>query len=510
MQMIERETSVEVLKAFSKIAIAEIERQQQVIARLIHEQEQSRQQKLSIEQTLHILRKRFFGYGQEKAPGRDMSRPRDEYDQQLLMHASSFAPSPAPAETKALPVETAMYEMPEADLMSEAKDRGYADASPSDWEEIRGLTDDSTEITITERTYKKVIHRRKKYRFKPSVGTEKEVIVTAPGPEKLLPGCSYSADFAVSVVMDKYGDHIPLERQRRRMESAGLRGVEVKTLYNLVQATAVHHEGVAEAIRGEILSVPVAVHADETPWHIYGSEKDDDGYLWVISNQAGVYYRFEPTRSGKVIVEMLEGYKGPVLSDGYKGYNRLQQVPDITLANCWAHVRRKFLDIRDDYPRECDEILLKIDELFAIERKARDWDELKRLREEESKPKIDEIREWLFEHKPACLPESGLRKAIDYALKLWIGLTAFLQDVRIPLSNNDAERAIRHGVMGRKNFYGSKTINGADTAATLYTVIESCKRVELDPRKYMRYVIGENHHGRNPLTPLAYAKSIRS
>ena len=508
--MIEKETSVEVLQACLKIANLEIERLHKSNIRLSTKIAEQAQQKLSIEETLHILRKRFFGYGQEKAPGRDLSRPRDEYDKQLLLHAASFAPAPAPEETKTLPTETAVYEMPEAELMMEAKDRGYADATPSDWEEIRGLTDDATEITITERTYKQVIHRRKKYRFKPSIGTEKEIIVTAPGPEKLLPGCTYSADFAVSVVMDKYGDHIPLERQRRRMESAGLRGITVKTLYNLVQATAVHHEGVAEGIRGEIFAAQRSVHADETPWHVYGSKKDSDGYFWVISNQAGAYYRFEPTRSGKVIVEMLKGYKGPVLSDGYKGYNRLQKVLDITIANCWAHARRKFLDIRDDYPRECDEILLKIDELFAIERKARDWDALKRLREEESKPKIDEIREWFFEHEPLYLPQSGIRNAIDYATKLWAGLTAFLKDVRIPLSNNDAERAIRQAVMGRKNFYGSKTINGADTAATLYTIIESCKRVELDPRKYMRYVIGENHHGRQPLTPLAYATSIRS
>ena len=507
--MIEQETNVEVLRAFSKIAIAEIERLHKSNARLSTKLAEQSQQKLCIEETLHILRKRLFGHGQEKAPGRDVSRPRGEDDKQLLLHAASFAPEPPSEETKKLTAETAVYEMTEDALMIDAFARGYTEAKATDWEEIRGLTDDSVEITVTERIYKRVVHKRKKYRFKPSVGTEKEIIVTAPGPEKLLPGCTYSADFAVSVVMDKYGDHIPLERQTRRMASAGLGGVEVKTLYNLCQATAVHLEGVAEGIRKDIQSVPVAVHADETPWHIFG-EKDDDGYLWVISNQAGAYYRFEPTRSGKVIVEMLKGYKGPVVSDAYGGYNRLKQIPEITIAHCWSHARRKFLDIRDNHPKECDEIVFMIDDLFAIERKARDWEALKRLREEESKPKINAIREWLFGQRPVHLPGSGMRKAIDYALKHWTGLTAFLKDVRIPLSNNDAERAMRHSVMGRKNFYGSKTINGADTAATLYTIIESCKRVELDPRKYIRYVIGEHHHDRKPLTPLAYAKSIRS
>lgn len=504
------ETNVEYLRAVSLFAFKEIKRQEKIITRLTHERNNISQQKLCIDDTLHILRKRFFGFGQEKAPGRDPSRPRDEYNKQLLLHAESFAPPPKDNEVQGLKADTAVYEMPEDDLMEEAKSRGYEGARASDWEDVRGLTDDSVEITVTERMYKKIIHKRKKYRFKPSIGTDKEIIVTAPGPEKLLPGCRYSADFAVSVVMDKYGDHLPLERQRRRMENAGLKGVEVKTLYNLVQATAVHLEGVAEGIRQDIFSVPVAVHADETPWHIYGSEKDDDGYMWAISNQAGAYYQFEPTRSGKVIEEMLKGYEGPVMSDGFSGYNRLKTISKITISNCWSHARRKFIDIRENYPKECDEILLLIDELFAIERKARDWDDLKRLRKDESRLKIDKIREWLFEHRPGQLPGSGLAKAIDYCLKLWPGLTAFLEDARIPLSNNDVERAIRHGVMGRKNFYGSKTINGADTTATLYTVIESCKRVELDPKRYIRYVIGENHHGRKPLTPLAYAKSIRS
>lgn len=112
--------------------------------------------------------------------------------------------------------------------------------------------------------------------------------------------------------------------------------------------------------------------------------------------------------------------------------------------------------------------------------------------------------------KQKALPESSLAKAATYALKLWNGLKLFLKEVNIPLSNNDAERALRHAVMGRKNFYVSKTINGADAAATLYTVIESCKRVELDPKSYMEIAIREIINGQTPLTPLAYARKKRT
>jgi len=194
------------------------------------------------------------------------------------------------------------------------------------------------------------------------------------------------------------------------------------------------------------------------------------------------------------------------------GYSQseLKESRKIKVSYCWAHVRRKFHDIQSNYPKESREILELIDQLFAIERKANDWEGLKRLRQEESHPLIDIIYKWLIEKKTMHLPGSGFTKAIKYAMKLWNGLTLFLDDIRVPLSNNDVERAIRHGVMGRKNFYGSKTINGADVTATLYTIIESCKRVELSPKKYMRYVISKNHRSEEPLTPLEYAKSIRT
>jgi hypothetical protein len=103
-----------------------------------------------------------------------------------------------------------------------------------------------------------------------------------------------------------------------------------------------------------------------------------------------------------------------------------------------------------------------------------------------------------------------MRKAINYLLNRFPGFKLFLKDVSIPLSNNDAERALRHGVMGRKNFYSSKTVNGAVVAATLYTVIETAKKAQLDPMDFIRYVIEQNNAGEKSLTPLAYARRIRT
>jgi transposase len=402
--------------------------------------------------------------------------------------------------------------MTKEDLKETAQVYGFTDEADYDWKEITGLFDEANVVTIIERSYKKIHLKKKKYRLIPKNKTDddKQIIVTAPGPEKLIPGCGYSIDFAATVVGDKYLYHLPLERQCRQMDANGLKGMVPKTLYNLAAAVSVHMEPVAERIKAAILESKLAVNCDETPWPI-NNAKDDDGYMWTISNQAGSYYRFEPTRSGKVINEILKEYKGPVLSDGYTGYNILKEIDGITLANCWAHARRKFIEIQENYPSLCEEILKLMDGLFALERTAQSYDELKALRDTQSRPLIDKIKEWLVKTKThEARPESGLMSAVDYCLKYWPGLTEFLNDVRIPLTNNDAERALRHAVMGRKNFHGSRSINGADVAATLYTVIESCKKVELDPVFYLKMAVHQSARGQSPPTPLEYAQSSRA
>lgn len=154
-------------------------------------------------------------------------------------------------------------------------------------------------------------------------------------------------------------------------------------------------------------------------------------------------------------------------------------------------------------------IVEAIDDLFDIERKARTWSELQSLRESESKPKLAEIKTLLEDARAEFFDQDDFCKAANYVLSAWTEFTAFADDVRLPLSNNEAERALRHAVLGRKNFNGSKTINGADAAATLYSVIESCKKVQLDPIDYMKYVICENASDRDPLTPLSRARQIR-
>ena len=502
---LEQESNIEVLRAYSILATREVQRLSKELAEARKQHVEQGCLSQELRDRLVKLQELFFGFGRERPEHRPATHHKNP---QLLLHGtrqgdeaqSQRASAEEPASTQP---KMCFYKLAAEELKTEALSRGFEMSQASDWEEVKGLTQDSVEITVIERVYEKVIHKQQKYRFRPSIGTDKEIIVTAPGPAKLKPGCKYSVDFALSVVSDKYEYHLPLERQRRKMEASGL-DVAVKTLYGLCEAVAEHATHVLPQIREDIFNDGrVAVHLDETTWPILGS--DSRSYLWVMSNRSATYFQFEPTRSGKIAEEMLKGFSGAIISDGFSGYDRFKQRPDIIVGNCWSHVRREFYDIRHSYPFEVADILDDIDELFAIERKAKTWEELGALRKNESLPRLEKIHHWFLKTRSNHMPSSGLVKAIDYCLGRWKELTAFTSTLALPLTNNDAERALRHSVVGRKNFAGSKTINGADTAAALYTVIESAKKASLQPKEYMTYLITERWHKRVPLSPLRYS-----
>lgn len=204
---------------------------------------------------------------------------------------------------------------------------------------------------------------------------------------------------------------MPLERQTREMESLGLKGMRTSTLSRLCGLAAVSLESLADEIKREVIAADVALHIDETPWKI--QKKDEqDGYMWVMSNRFGSYYFYRPTRSGKVLREILADREGPILTDGYSGYNILEEI-GIKQAYCWAHARREFLPLESHDP-SIKTILDDIDELFAIEREAKTFGELEGLRLLRSTKVAERLREKLSDEYPKSRDGSQKRKAIDY------------------------------------------------------------------------------------------------
>lgn len=502
-RVIDEENDPEVLRAYLRFTVTEVDRLKKENENLRAKEDERSQQQIATDDALLKLKHRLFGKSSEKRPS---TRERDQDENQILVHSTSLIPPPEESEIKKLPEITVDHRMSSEVLADVAEEYGFD--RDSEWDELTGFYDESFEVDVVPKKYQKKRHRRWKYRLKAAKGSDSEVIVTAPGPLKVISGSSYSLNFAVEVATDKYLYHLPFERQRRQMEAKDLK-ITCKTLYSLCSFLSFHFEDLIGRIRTEIFDAWRAVHIDETPWPI-GNSRQSDGYMWVLSNAAGSYFRFEPSRGGKIAKELLGSYEGPILTDGYAGYDQFKESKTIKLAHCWAHVRREFADIEQNYPRECDEILSLIGKLFKVEREAKSFEKLKILRRKESRSLIDEIQNWLIETKKSSREESGLMKAVNYAMNRWSGLIKFLKDIRIPLTNNEVERTIRHAVVGRKNSYGSRTINGADVAAVFYTIIESCKKVQLDPRDYMKTIVEMSADGDSPLTPLEYAAKIRT
>jgi transposase len=358
-----------------------------------------------------------------------------------------------------------------------------------DLTEMRDQHEESEEITVVQRQFVLLTHRRQKYRCRCEA-----TVVTAPGPPKLIPGGRYSVDFAIEVAASKYLEHMPLERQVRSMTREGLQ-IDSQTLWDQLDALAQHHQGTYEALGQRLLAEPV-VHADETWWPLLDRRPSKRWWVWSVASETGVVYRIQPSRSTEAAGKLLEGYQGVVMADGYGAYAALARAaPGLSLAHCWSHVRRKFIEIQDFYRGPCDEILSLLGELFAIERglpalhhgPADTRDEILRLigdvRATQSRPIVARIRDWAYAQR--CTPESGLRKAIDYMLGLWVGLTRFLDDPRVPLTNNLAERELRTVVLGRKNHYGSKSRRGTEVAAILYSLLETAQLIGVEPKAYL-------------------------
>lgn len=436
-------------------------------------------QKLADE--LLVLRKRFFVGGRERSPRTGSDRRRG--GRKRLPHNQ-----PPIESTNAAPIE---LEVEEIVYPGEAPTCSCAQSMTP----MTNGFEESCEIHVTERKYTLRRHKRQKY-----VCRACNKFVAADGPAKLTPGGLFSIQMATQVADDKFSQHLPLNRQAEQMARSGLI-VGTKTLYGLTAHLAARLETVPGMIRNEILTRPY-IGIDESPVKLLADNQM--GYVWSISNNHGAYYQYEPSRSGKVADEMLRGYIGIVMSDGFAGYNFLDRRPGIVHVSCWAHVRRGFFEAKAKYP-EANVVVDLIDELYDIEHEAADFAELGTLRRSRSAAVVARLDAYLDSRRGKFLDSSGFGKAVNYYDDRRSGLQYFLTDANSPLDNNGAERAQRDPVMGRNNFLGFRTINGADVAMTFYTIVKTCKMLGVPPKAYMLMMATRAAKGEVVVTPYKWA-----
>jgi transposase len=382
-----------------------------------------------------------------------------------------------PRAQPALPVAEQLHLLDEPDRICPLCGAGL--------EPLAGQYEESEEIDVVARSYRLVRHRRQKYRCRCGGCVE-----TALGPAKLIAGGRYSVGFATDVAVAKYADHLPLARQVKQMERAGL-AIDSQTLWDQLVALDAHLEPSYEALGAYVRQARV-IGADETTWPMLGRGPAKRWWAWSLTCPDAVYYRILPSRSAEAAREVLGEYRGVVVCDGYSAYSALEKGqrhardgPRFELAHCWAHVRRKFKEAEPHYP-EARRAIELIGELYAVEREASVADPLASLRElrvQRSAPALEALRVWLREQR--VLPRSALGQAIAYTAGLWAGLVRFLDDPEIPLDNNASERGLRAVVVGRKNHYGSRSLHGTRVAARFYTLIETARLAGIEPAAYL-------------------------
>ena len=380
-------------------------------------------------------------------------------------------------EQPELPIEPVPHDLDEADRVCKACG-GALEEWPEKFEE-------SEEIDCVARRFVLKRHLRKVYRCQCG-----GCIETAPAPLKLHAGARYSLDFAIEVAIDKYRDHQPLERQVRAMKHDGL-VVDSQTLFDQCARLAALIEPAYDGVGAQLRSLSV-LGADETRWPVFGKKgaaKPSRWHAWILASDDAVYYQVHDSRDLDAGKALLGDFRGALVVDGYSVYRSLEKKLDgLRIANCWSHVRREYLDIEKSFPKETERIVHLIDLLFRIEQRAvpgRVGDERRRmLRQRRSRVVLAAIQKWVF--SVSTTPGSRLAKAIEYMTGRWTALGLFVDDPRIPIHNNGSERGLRGLVLGRKNHYGSKSHRGAKVAARLYTLIETCKLLAVDPRVYLR------------------------
>ena len=213
------------------------------------------------------------------------------------------------------------------------------------------------------------------------------------------------------------------------------------------------------------------------------------------TKQAIVLYEYQPTRKAEHAEHFLQGFSGWLHADGYQGYHKLPG--NIRVVGCWAHARRKFDEALQTLPKEMQKDspaaigecyysrLFKLEQTFAELTPEERYE--KRL--EQAKPVLDALLSWANEMQAKTAPKSALGRAIHYLLEHWPYLTRYLEDGRLELSNNRAERSIKPFVMGRKNWLFANTPGGAQASAVIYSLIETAKENGLDPYRYLLWVL---------------------
>lgn len=328
-----------------------------------------------------------------------------------------------------------------------------------------------------------------------------ETVTSAVKPVAPIPKCMAGASLLTDVVVSKYEYHLPLYRQSQIFKGTGI-DIPDNTLGNWVMQAGEVLRPLDAALEEEIGSAPY-LQVDETPVKILEPEKK--GYMWCylspLSPHKLIRFRFDLSRSSNVVKQDLGRFTGLTQTDGYAGYHVIRESQPMKSFGCMAHARRKFVEVvklgSHKSTGKAEEALTYFAALYRIEEKARQqqlsFAERKLLRQQEAIPVVDTLKRWLIQTKAQVPPQSAIGRAIEYTLKQWTYLVAYVEQGEVEIDNNWVENQIRPFALGRRNWLFVGNEGSAQIGALFYSLIQSAKLNNLNARSYIHYLLTQVH-----------------
>lgn len=343
-------------------------------------------------------------------------------------------------------------------------------------------------------------------------------LFTPEGPDFIVPGGVLDNGLLNKVIVDKFADGLPLNRQARRFARKGVR-LNTSTLSRNVIAHAALAKHFVDAMHKELLDSPW-LQGDATSLPILVGDRGEThpGQLWVYSNGASAVFQVSMTKHGVYPKEFLAGFSGVWLADGASNYNGVSELPGVERAGCWAHGRRYLFEARHDHVAVLEGLAL-VRDVFLQERDLVLLEPNERVarRARTAVPLLARLREWITEHR-ACdhvvrRPKSPFARALTYLHNQWSALIRFCDHGEIPVHNNRSELLLRTPVQGRKAWLFAGSPDGAEASGIEFSLVASCMLQGIDPSDYLDDVMpslgGKTTAEVAELTPAMWARRQR-
>jgi len=323
---------------------------------------------------------------------------------------------------------------------------------------------------------------------------EQTKIEVAPLPSLPIPKGNAGASIIAHILVSKFTDHLPYYRQSKIFKRQNLH-IPDSTIGGWANTSISNWlTPLWEAMKTKITETDYLM-ADETPIPVLTKDKPGSthrGYHWVYYDPIRkiVIFDYQQSRSRSGPKSFLKNFSGYLQTDGYSAYEKLAPPGKITLLACMAHARRAFEKSLDNDPKLAQEALTIIQDLYKVEREAREaelsYDEIKLLRQEKSVEILDRFEKFLIENKPQVLPKSAIGKTFNYTLNLWPRLKRYVDDGRFNIDNNLTENSIRPVALGRKNYLFAGSHEGAKNGAVVYSLLATCKINDIEPYEWLK------------------------